>query len=232
MPCVRSWVDSNRRESERARLHYNLRVQDSPRTGRSDDRTEMLLVAAQQQRPGAIDELIGEHLDDLRAFVRLQSDARLRLRESGSDLVQSICREVLEDLPKFEFRGAGSFRAWLFTAALNKVRQKGEFHRAQRRDPGREVRAGQGRTSVGIYVSLCSFEPSPSQNAIADEEAQRIEAAMDGLPEAQREALLLARIVGLSQAEIAERMGRTVDSVRNLVSRASLALLARLEGRE
>ena len=38
-----------------------------------------------------------EHLDDLRAFVRLKIDPRLRVRESGSDLVQSICREVLED---------------------------------------------------------------------------------------------------------------------------------------
>jgi len=202
------------------------------RSSRSDDRTEVLLAAALQQQPGAIDQLIGEHLDDLRAFVRLKSDQRLRARESGSDLVQSICREVLEDLPKFEFRGAGSFRAWLFTAALNKVRQRGEFHRAQRRDPGREVRARQGQTTPGVYASLCSLEPSPSENAMAAEEAQRIEAAMDGLPEAQREALLLARIVGLSHAEIAERMGRTTDAVRNLVSRASLALLARLEGRE
>ena len=40
------------------------------------------------------------------------------------------------------------------------------------------------------------------------------------------------QIVSVIAALVAERMGRTVDSVRNLVSRASLALLARLEGRE
>ena len=183
-----------------------------------------------------MDALIGTHLDDLRAFVRLQVDPQLRARESCSDVVQSICREVLEDLPGFDYRGEGSFRAWLFTAALNKVRQKGEFHRAQKRDPAREVRPAAGDDSqatvgAGLYASLCSLEPTPSQHAIAHEQAERIERAMDKLPEDHREVLLLARVVGLPHEEIATRMGRSEIAVRTLLSRASVRLLAALEER-
>ncbi len=121
-------------------MHEDGNSPGDSRPAFDERRTEALVAGAQRREPGALDELIGQHLDDLRAFVRLHLDPALRARESCSDVVQSICREVLEDLPGFEYRAAGSFRAWLFTAALNKVRQKGEFHRAQKRDPAREVR--------------------------------------------------------------------------------------------
>ena len=196
-----------------------------------------MVGAAVRREPGALDRLIEAHLDDLRAFVRLQVNPELRMRESQSDVVQSVCREVLEDLPQFEFRGVGSFRAWLFTAALNKVRQKGAFHRAQKRDVAREVRveaADDSRAAVGaaLYASLCSPEPSPSQHAIANEQAARIERAMDQLSPNQREVLLLARVVGLTHEEIAERMGRSMNAVYSLLSRASVGLLALLEERD
>jgi len=195
-----------------------------------------MVRAAVRREPGALDQLIGEHLGDLRAFVRLKVDPGLRIRESHSDLVQSVCREVLENLPGFEFRGAGSFRAWLFTAALNKVRQKFNFHRAQKRDLAREqhVEAGEDDgSSVGahLYASLCSLEPSPSQHAIAREQAARIERAMDRLPEDDREILLLSRVVGLTQREIAERTGRTEKAVEHRIRRAGVRLLAALEER-
>ncbi len=136
----------------------------------------------------------------------------------------------------FEYRGVGAFRAWLFAAALNKVRQKREFHRAQKRDVAREVRApgeddSRAPVRAGLYASLCSPEPSPSQHAIAHEQAERIERAMDKLPEDYREALLLARVVGLSGREMAERMGRSEIAVRTLLTRATIKLLAALEQR-
>ena len=196
----------------------------------------MLVSAARRREPGALDALIAAHLDDLRAYVRLQVDPQFRARESCSDVVQSVCRNMLEDLSDFEYRGKGAFRAWLFAAALNKVRQKREFHRAQKRDVAREVRAGEEDDSrapvrAGLYASLCSPEPSPSQHAIAHEQAERIERAMDKLPEDYREALLLARVVGLSRQEMADRMGRSESAVRTLLTRATIKLLAALEER-
>ena len=196
-------------------------------------RTEVLVAAAQRKEHGALDALVAGHLEDLRAFVRLKSELSLRVRESCSDLVQSVCREVVEDLRGFDDRGPGSFRAWLFTAALNKIRQKHHFWQAEKRSASREVvpdRDGQDRSS-DPYASLCSLGGSPSEHAIAREQAARIEDAMDKLSPEQREVLLLARIVGLSHREIAERVGRSEVAVRSLLSRGSLRLLAAIEER-
>lgn len=197
-------------------------------------RTEVLVSAAQRREQGALDALVRGHLDDLRAFVRLELDPALRLRESCSDVVQSVCREVVEDLGGFEDRGAGSFRAWLFTAALNKIRQKHHRWQAEKRNPAREATAKRNHDSESdgdIYASLCSLGGSPSEHAIAREQAERIERGMDKLSPEHREVLLLARIVGLSHREIAERTRRSEVAVRSLLSRGSLRLLAALEER-
>ena len=49
--------------------------------------------------------------------------------------------------------------------------------------------------------------------------------AFDRLPEAHREVIVLAKVMGLSRGEIAAQMGRTEIAVRTLLSRA-LAQLA------
>jgi DNA-directed RNA polymerase specialized sigma24 family protein len=54
---------------------------------------------------------------------------------------------------------------------------------------------------------------------------------MDKLPKDHRNALLLARIVGLSHREIAARIGRSESAVHTLISDASVRLLAALEQR-
>ena len=59
------------------------------------------------------------------------------------------------------------------------------------------------------------------------EELDRFRAALDSLPDAHREAIVLHHIEGLSHAEIAERMQISVSYSRALLSRA-LARLARL----
>ena len=60
-----------------------------------EETTRRLVLAAQDGDAGAREELLLKHMDRLRAFVRLRSDQRLRLRESESDLVQSVCGEIL-----------------------------------------------------------------------------------------------------------------------------------------
>jgi RNA polymerase sigma-70 factor (ECF subfamily) len=61
---------------------------------------------------------------------------------------------------------------------------------------------------------------TPSGAAIAREEVERIEAAFEDLSEEHREVITLAHVVGLSRAEIAERMGRSEGAVRVLLHRA------------
>jgi RNA polymerase sigma-70 factor, ECF subfamily len=179
--------------------------------------TETLVARARAGDRGALETLVVAHLPTLRAFVRVQAGRRLREQESCSDLVQSACREVLEDLSEFEYRDEAAFRRWLYTAAERKVQDRARFHHRARRDVRREQPLPGGDAGVlGCYASFCS----PSQAAIANEEQERIERAIDQLPASYREALRLRHVVGLSNEQIANELGRTPEYARMIVARA------------
>ena len=184
------------------------------------DPTRDLVQAAKQGDTMAQEALLRQHLAQLRTFVRLRSDAQLRLRESDSDLVQSICREVLADIQDFEYRDASGFRGWLFTLALSKIREKGRFHRAAQRSPRREAGSLNGADSL----PLADADPSASQHAIQRESELRFERAFDTLSPDHREIILLSRIMRLSHREIATQTGRSEVATRSLLSRALVAL--------
>src|SRR5262245_37224910 len=95
---------------------------------------QSLLDGATRGDAQALEELFERHLPLLRGYVRRHAGARRLERESAGDIVQSVCREVLLDLPRFEYRGEEAFRRWFLTAALNKIRARARYYRAQRRD--------------------------------------------------------------------------------------------------
>jgi RNA polymerase sigma-70 factor (ECF subfamily) len=64
---------------------------------------------------------------------------------------------------------------------------------------------------------------------MAKEAVERIEAALDALPEDYREVITLAKLVGLSRAEIGEVMGRSEGAVRTLLFRAQARLAELLD---
>ncbi len=162
------------------------------------------------------------NLPALRVFVRLQVGPALRHRESCSDLVQSTCRELLQDLDDFEVRSEEQLRHWLCVAALNKIRQRHRYHNAEMRDPDREIK--DDVTVAELYRTVLT----PSRIAIGNETIERLETAFQQLSEDHRDVILLCRVIGLPQDEVARRMGRSLDSVRNLLHRA-LASVARLD---
>lgn len=165
------------------------------------------------------------YLPALRAFVRLRCDRVLRARESSSDLVQTACREAIGALRDFEWRSEGSFRNWLFAFALNKIRNRRNHFLAQKRDARRELRGTVGDEALhAAYAGL-----SPTQAVASNEGVDRIEAAIDALPDAYREVVLLSRFVGLSSQEIAEQTGKTDGAVRVQLSRALARLASLLE---
>ncbi len=187
-----------------------------------------LVDAAREGDPQAMDGLVRALMPDLRAYVRLNVGQQLRQLESCSDLVQSVCREVVEDIGDFGGSAAKQFRRWLFTVALRKIQTRGRHHGAQRRDPRRVVPLDGDRDEaaaevIDAYESICS----PSRHASAREEIERVEAGFEALPDDYREVLTLTCIVGLSHREVAEQMGRAETAVRKLLfrARARLALL-------
>lgn len=191
--------------------------------------TDALVRSAQAGDVAAQEELLRRNLPRLRAFVRLRADRFLRARESHSDLVQSACREVLGSLDKIKYENEDLFRGWLYTIVVNKLREKARFHRAARRDPAREAPE---ITDVDGLVGAYSTFVTPSQHAVGAELATRIEAAFEQLDPDHREVITLSRLAGLSTASIAQRMQRSEQAVRSLLSRALVRLSALLDVRE
>jgi RNA polymerase sigma-70 factor (ECF subfamily) len=192
-----------------------------------DDRgTEELVAAAARQDRGAIEQLLVRNLAGLEAFVRLRMGPGLRGLLTAPDLVQSVCREALEDLRGFEFRGEAPFRHWLFQRAENKLREKHRFHHAGKRDVGKAAPLPDATTALPAYQTLVT----PSRDCEAREQLRRIEAAFDQLPADYREAITLHKLCGLSHAEIAAQMQKSEGAVRNLVYRGMSRLALLVDG--
>jgi len=164
----------------------------------------------------SLDRLLERYLPQLHAYVRLRLGPELRARESSVDVVQSVCRELLSQRGRFDFRGEERFRAWLFTSALNKLRDKHRFHHWGNRD----VRKEAGTVGGHEHALAATLMGSPSQGAMAAEAERIVREAIDALSEDHREVLTLARIVGLPHKVIAEVMERTEAATRQLLGRA------------
>lgn len=169
-----------------------------------------------------------EHVGALRAYVRLRLGRALRAREESEDIAQSVVREALEDLPRFE-GGPKGMRAWLLKRAENKIRDRGRFWKRDRRDGAREEGVAQDdeRTLLDAYRSFVT----PSRAASAKEELALVEQAFAELPEDHRRVILLARVAGLSHAEVARELDRSEAATRTLLSRAMARLAMLLESR-
>jgi RNA polymerase sigma factor (sigma-70 family) len=174
-----------------------------------------------QEEPtaGQLHALLNEELPRLRAFARLRMGAELRACESVSDIVQTVCLELLRSEDTFEWRGRDSFRHWLFVTALNKIRQRLRRYRVRGRRVERWSDVDQLRLSECYGRVAQPLQTLASKEAIAS-----LEAAFDALPEHYAEIITLRRVVGLSYETIAAERGSTQAAVRVLLHRA----LARL----
>jgi RNA polymerase sigma-70 factor (ECF subfamily) len=114
--------------------------------------------------------------------------------------------------------------AWVLTVARNKIR---ESRRRRRRYTWLE-RAISTVWPHGLPEDTHPFEtsnsPQPAESVVEAEATLHLHQAIDGLPEDQREAILLRYFVQLSISEVAEVMRRSVKSVDGLLARGRRAL--------
>src|SRR5262249_33810215 len=111
----------------------------------------------------------------------------------------------------------------LLSQLLNLVRH---YHASQRRDMRleRDLAAELEQSSRDLDAALFTKESSPSQRAARRERAALLADALERLPIDYREVIVLRHLQGLTFAEVAQRLGRSRDSVDKLWVRA----LARL----
>lgn len=173
------------------------------------------MLRVMSERP--LDELLARALPQLRVFVRKKLGQRLRRKESVSDVVQSACREVLNDLGSGSI-GAEDLRRRLFKQADRKLLDRGRRHAAEKRDAQRER---------PLYDHAASTA-SPAEVAELHDELERVARALDGLAPADREVIVLASILDLPHSEVASHLGIAEGAARTRLCRALSRLAARL----
>ena len=188
------------------------------------------IAAARRGEPRAVDSLFARNLPPLVAFIRARTGRAIAARESAVDIAQSVFREVLMDADHVEWKGEGAFRNWLFMQATRKVLDRAKFHGRDRRDVGREVAMPEAGPAADALLACYASIASPSQHAVAKEELARFEAAVQRLPEQQRDAVTMSRLMGLEYGQIAAQMELTESAVRGLVARGLAALSSMLDG--
>lgn len=177
----------------------------------------------------AIEALLERHLDGLRNYVRRNVSPGVLAKESSSDLVQSVCREVLAHVEQFEYRGEDAFRSWLYQAALRKLIDRQRYYNAEKRELAREAPPAPSHELSGEAASVlaASLAASPSSEAILNEEVQRLERAFAQLEDADRRIIHLVYVRGFSHAQVAAELNLSEVASRKQLSRA----LARLSKR-
>jgi RNA polymerase sigma factor (sigma-70 family) len=197
-----------------------------------DERTSRELLDRARDGDGdAREALWTRHAAELRAWVRRRLGRGLRAREGSLDLAQSVCRQALEDFDGFRPLGGEGFKRWLLVRASHKIKDRARYWARDRRDGERERPLADRDPASREEHREGALEDwlTPSRDAAAREEVERVRRAFDELPADQRRVILLARIDGLAHEEIARRLGRTPLATRSLLSRALARLALILE---
>ncbi len=159
--------------------------------------------------PDLLQEVHDAHYASLfRYFDRLSGDPDLAADLVQEAFVRLYRRGSMPDMPD----------RWLVTVALNLFRN--ERSTARRRKVLMLEREGE---------LAPAHQPSPADRVDAVEQRSRIRAALDRLPERERELLLL-RAEGYSYRDLAEILNLNEASVGTLLGRAKRAFQAGWEG--
>jgi len=156
----------------------------------------------------ALEGLFLRHAEPLRRFLA----RTLRNEAEAEDLVHDAFLRVAEKAGTY--RGESPFRTWLFALALNLVRS----HKR------REAVAEEARDRLALEGVRRRPEGDPARQAQQRETWARVEAAIAGLNEAERETFLLYWFGELRYAQISKLQEISVAAAKVRVHRA----LARL----
>jgi len=163
----------------------------------------------------------------LLAFIRLRMGRTLRSKMESRDILQATLMKSFQHFDEFKGSDTQSLGAWLARIAEREIADRVDFHQRQRRDAAREEPLD--------IESMCAAVPAPVKSAltqaILDEKARHLEAAMDTLSDAHREIILLRKFEELSFGEIARRLDKSEDACRMLLARAMVALTLAMTGR-
>lgn len=194
---------------------------------------EELASQVQRRDPAALAQFMEAHRPQLMAFIERQLGTALRRKVEPDDVFQETSAEAVRSLPTVDLGDREPF-SWLCQLAERRIIDLARhFFGAQKRDAGREVPLGAGgggdTQQPGLINLLVASMTTPSKAFSRNAREAQLLAALEKLPEQQREALRLRYIENMPSKQIAERLGKSDASIRVMLTR-SLKKLQELLG--
>ena len=166
----------------------------------------------------------------LEVLARVHLDPRLRGKLDPADVVQQTLLRACAAWPEVRARSPEALAAWLRKILARTLADTVKHYHRDRRDVNleRSLEADLDRSSSGLLGCLAAEQTSPSLAAQRNEELLRLADVLAGLPEPQREVVILKHLRGQTLQQIADHLGRSVPSVASLLRRGLEALRHRL----
>jgi len=172
---------------------------------------------------------------DMRAFEELVEKYKqpvmnvifrtLRDQVEAEDLAQNVFVQVFKSAHRYQV--TAKFSTWLFTIArnlcLNEIRRRS-------RHPAESLETSQTESDdhpARQFEDVKTF--SPTENVLQAELENKVQLALDELPENQRTALLLCRQEEMSYDDISEVLGCSLSATKSLIHRARETLKLKLK---
>jgi RNA polymerase sigma-70 factor (ECF subfamily) len=166
-------------------------------------RVALAVARAKQGDREALRYLYVQYADNVYGYVA----SIVKDDHEAEDITQFVFAKLMTVLPKYEQRQV-PFTSWLLrlahNAALDHLRRRLPM-------PAEDVRGADERVDEGLADGV-----------------QVVGQALAALPEDQRTVVLLRHLVGLTPGEIAERLGRSENSIHGLHHRGRRALQSHL----
>ena len=168
-----------------------------------DHAAERGLIEAAQRDPRRFADIYERNFERVYAFIL----KRVGDRDEAQDLTSDVFHSALENIAKFEWRGA-PFAAWLFRIAANAIV-----------DRGRRAARFESAKLLGV------LDDPPCEDDVAEAEYRgRLFKLVDELPADQSRVISMRFAQEKSIAEIAKKIGRSEGAVKQLQFRALQAL--------
>lgn len=143
----------------------------------------------------------------------------------AEDILQEVFYELVEAYRLM--KPVERVTAWLFEVARNRIADL--FRRKNREISSHELSAGHEPEELSLDDLLPSRDGGPEAEFIRSVLAEELDAALDELPEEQREVFVAHELMGYSFKELALRTGVSVNTLLSRKHYAVLYLRERLQ---
>ena len=176
-----------------------------------------LLDKLDEGNESAFTALFERYQKRLALLIHYKLSPELKRLTEVEDVLQETFLEAFRDIKQFQYEKTGGFLGWLSRIADHVIADTARFHGRQKRRAADLVRFRSAGTPDGP-------EPvdnvTPSRLLAEKEKLQALIEKLDQLPEDYRRVILLAKVEGLSNAELAEKLGRSREGAALLLHRA------------